>query len=162
MCCRIATSPSFKDGDMLTRKLSTQSLYPCILKLEHFFFTLLCVTVETLLNCPWSQNLSHTYTHPHTHIHAHTHTHTHTHTPTHTHTHTHTNYWYSRHERLLQIQLLIQHTTSPFLLIVIVSLNLFNHNAMPTGDYSDTHCFGNSCCDGWSVTSSAVVLRMFD
>ena len=146
MYCRIATSPSFKDGDMLTRKLSTQFLHLCILKLEHFFFTLLCPTVETLLKCPWSENLSRT----------------------------HTNYWYSRHDKLLQIQLLIQHTTSPFYFIVIVSLNLFNQlrrcltarqgrdNAMPTRDYSDTHCFGNSFSDGWSVTSAAVELRMFD
>ena len=40
--------------------------------------------------------------------------------------HTHINYWYSLHEKLLQIQLLIQHTTSPFYLTAIVSLNLFN------------------------------------
>ena len=87
--------PSFKDGDMLTRKLTTQFLHPCILRLEHFFFYSVSMIRELV-------------------------------------THTHTNYWYSRHEKLIQIQLLIQHTTSPLLLIVIVSLNFFNHNAMPS------------------------------
>ena len=45
---------------------------------------------------------------------------------------------------------------------IILILSLFDHNAMPTRDHCDTHCFDNSGCDGWSVTSSAVELGMFE
>ena len=45
---------------------------------------------------------------------------------------------------------------------IILILSLFDHKAMPTRDHCDTHCFDNSGCDGWSVTSSAVELGMFE